>query len=152
MWISFLVSTAPRKESQLLPPCIRQEFAIPFQKQFPLHFLLNTYCIYFSWINPSYVVLHLRLLSAHLKRLFSFTKWLGLKIHNSLQFHEMALSNCLAQIIKKEDGSPEGSFCCPYKIHFWHLSNIVVWKGAEELSTPSFQQFQRVKNTQHQQY
>lgn len=152
MWISLLVSTPPRKESQLLPPCIRQEFAIPFQKRFPLHFLLNTYCIYFSWINPSYVVLHLRLLSAHLKRLFSFTKWLGLKIHNSLQFHEMALSNCLAQIIKKEDGSPEGSFCCPCKIHFWHLSNIVVWKGAEKLSAPTFQQFQRVKNTQHQQY
>lgn len=146
MWISLLVSTAPQEESQdsLLPPCIRQEFAIPFPKLFPLHFLLNACCTYFSWINPSYAVLHLRLLSDHLKRLFSFMKWLGLKIHNSLQFHQMALSSCLAQIIKKEEGSPEGSFCRPYKIHFWHLSNI--WKGDEELSAPTFQQFERVKN------
>lgn len=104
MWISPLVSTAPQKESQdsLLPPCIRQEFAIPFQKLSPLHFLFNVCCLYFSWMNPSYVVLQLTLLSVHLKRLFSFMKWLGLKIHNSLQFHQMALRNCLAQIVKKK--------------------------------------------------
>lgn len=150
MWISQLVSTAPQKESQdsLLPPCTRQELAIPF----PLHFFINACCIYFPGMNPSYVVLHLRLLSARLKRLFSFMKWLGLKKHNWLQFHQMALSNCLAQIIKKEEGSPEGCFCHPYKTHFWHLNNVVVWKGAEELSAPTFTQFQRVKNTQHQQY
>lgn len=143
MWISLLVSTAPQKESQdsLLPPCIRQEFAIPLQKLFPLHFLFNVYCIYLSWMNPSYDALDLTLLSAHLKRLFAFMKWLCLKIHNSLQFHQMALSNSLAQIVKKEGGSPEGSFCCPYKIHFWHLSNAVVWKGTEELSAPTFQRF-----------
>lgn len=53
----------------------------------------------------------------------------------------MALSNCLAKIIKKE-GSPRHSFCGPYKIDVRHQRNLVLLNGAEELGALSFHQFQ----------